>query len=92
MACERKCIPEFNSVHQDDHRVWGPEEDVKIIELRLLVGLKLARISSMFDNRTAIQLKNRWPRVLKKQDEKGNENEKKRARALSGLLDGHLAK
>jgi hypothetical protein len=78
MAGERSCIPVFNSDRRGDNRVWTTEEDAKIIELRLLVGSNWARMSSMFDNHTALQHKI-W---------RGNENEKKLARALSSANGG----
>jgi hypothetical protein len=59
LACERECMPESDSDHQGDNHVWIPEEDAKIIELRSLLGSNWARMSSMLDNRTALQIKNR---------------------------------
>jgi hypothetical protein len=71
IACERECMPESDSDHQGDNRVWSPEEDAKIIELRLLLRSNWARMSPMLDNRTALHIKNRWHSVLKKREEKG---------------------
>jgi hypothetical protein len=50
---------------EQNRQPWNPEEDVKLIELKVRYKSRWEMIAAAFGNRTKNQIKNRWHSVLK---------------------------